>query len=250
LNRLTSKEIERYDRQIRIPSFGFNGQEKLRKAKVAVAGVGGLGCLAATYLTAAGVGRLVLIDNGKVELSNLNRQILHWEDDVGRGKVESAVEKLGKLNPHTKIEGKVAEIDAENVYSLIKGSDVVVDGMDNFKTRQILNEACVKLGIPFIHAAVHGFEGRLLTIIPGKGPCLQCLAHEEPAETKPTPVLGVTPAAMASLQVMETIKLITGIGEPLVGKLLVFNGLHMEFEEVTVRKQPNCPVCEKGKIDG
>lgn len=242
---MTPREVERYDRQIRIPSFGFNGQEKLRKAKVAVAGVGGLGCLTATYLTAAGVGRLMLIDNGKVELSNLNRQILHWEDDVGRGKVESAVEKLGKLNPHIKIDVKVAEINTENVYSLIKGSDVVVDGMDNFKTRHILNEACVKLGIPFIHAAVHEFEGTLLTIIPGKGPCLRCLIPENPIETKSIAVLSVTPAVMASLQVMETIKLITGIGEPLVGKLLFFNGLHMEFKEVTVKKQPNCPVCKK-----
>ncbi len=240
---LSKEDLERYDRQIRIPGFGIEGQLKLQKAKVLVAGLGGLGSPASIYLAAAGVGKLLLIDKEVVELSNLNRQILHWDKDVSRRKVDSAVEKLRQLNPNISIEGLAVQINEDNIYDFVKEVDLVVDGMDNFKTRFIINEACVKLGKPFIHGAVYGLEGRLMTIIPRKGPCLRCLIPTEPPEVKPFPVLGATPAVIASLQVIEAIKVLTGIGEPLVGKLLVFDGLPMSFYEVIVKRSPKCPVC-------
>ena len=243
MNGLSKEDLERYDRQIRIPGFGIEGQLKLQRAKVLVAGLGGLGSPASIYLAAAGVGKLLLIDREVVELSNLNRQILHWDKDVSRRKVDSAVEKLRQLNPNISIEGLAVQINEDNIYDFVKEVDLVVDGMDNFKTRFIINEACVKLGKPFIHGAVYGLEGRLMTIIPRKGPCLRCLIPTEPPEVKPFPVLGATPAVIASLQVIEAIKVLTGIGEPLVGKLLVFDGLPMSFHEVIVKRSPKCPVC-------
>ncbi len=242
---LNEMELIRYDRQIRISGFGIEGQVKLKKSRVLVAGLGGLGAPAAIYLAAAGVGKLVVVDKERVELSNLNRQILHWTEDLGKTKVESALEKLHRINPEIMVEGIVDEISKENVYKLVENVDVVVDGMDNFKTRFLLNEACVRLGKPFIHAAVYGLEGRLMTIFPGRGPCLRCLIPVEPEEIKPFPVLGPTPAIMASMQVMEVIKVIVGLGEPLIGKLLVFDGSSMEFIKVTIQKSPNCPVCSK-----
>jgi len=241
--KLSEGELLRYDRQMRIPGFGVEGQIKLKGSTVLVAGLGGLGSPAALYLAAAGVGRLMVVDREKVELSNLNRQILHWTDDVGKTKVESALEKLKRLNPEVEVVGLVDEIGEGNVYSLVKEADVVVDGMDNFKTRFLLNEACVRLRKPFIHAAVYGLEGRLTTIIPGKGPCLKCLLPMEPSEAGPFPVLGPTPAIMASMQAMEAVKVIVGIGEPLVGKLLVFDGESMEFMQVSVSRIEDCPVC-------
>ena len=243
MSELTREELERYDRQIRIPNFGIEGQKRLKMARVTVAGVGGLGCPALIYLTAAGVGNITIIDKDKVELSNLNRQILHWNKDIQKYKVSSAIEKLSQLNPDVKIYGKVIEITEENAKELLNGSDVVIDGMDNFRTRLILNKACVELGIPFIHAAVYGLEGELLTVIPGKGPCYQCLLPQAPPEIKPFPVLGATPALMACLQVIEAIKLITGCGEVEAGRLLLFNGNDMRFDALRISRDPNCPAC-------
>ena len=240
---LTPFELERYNRQILIPKFGKEGQEKLKEAKVTVAGVGGLGCPALVYLTAAGVGNINIIDKDRVELSNLNRQILHWDKDIGKYKVHSAMEKLAQLNPEVKIDGNITEITEENVKGLLDGSDVVIDGMDNFKTRLILNKACVDLGIPFIHAAVYGLGGELLTVIPRKGPCYQCYLVQAPPEIKPFPVLGATPGVMACLQVIEAIKLITGCGDVTPGKLLIFSGEDMNFESLTVSRNPDCPAC-------
>lgn len=242
---LNEMELLRYDRQIRISGFGVEGQAKLKKSRVLVAGLGGLGAPAAIYLAAAGVGKLIVVDRKRVEVSNLNRQILHWTEDLGKTKVESALEKLHKINPEIMVEGIVNEINEENVDKLVGGVDVVVDGMDNFKTRFLLNEACVRLGKPFIHAAVYGLEGRLMTIFPRKGPCLRCLIPVEPEEVKPFPVLGPTPAIMASMQVMEVIKVIVGLGEPLIGRLLVFDGSSMEFMKIVIQKSPNCPICSK-----
>jgi adenylyltransferase/sulfurtransferase len=240
---LSSKELERYDRQIRIEGFDVEGQKKLKKAKVVVAGAGGLGCPTAIYLAAAGVGKITIIDKEKVELSNLNRQILHWDKDIGKYKIDSAVEKLSQLNPDIEVEGLKIEITEQNVRSLIEDADVIVDGMDNFKTRFLLNEACVKLNKPFVHAAVYGLTGELMTIIPGKGPCYRCYLPVEPPEIKPFPILGATPGVLACLEAMETIKLITGIGEPLTGKLLLFDGFKMTFQILNVKKLENCPVC-------
>ena len=240
---LSPQELEVYDRQIRIPGLGVEGQRKLKASKVVVAGVGGLGCPASMYLTVAGVGEILLIDKDVVELSNLNRQVLHWLDDIGRFKAISAEEKLRRLNQAVKVKGIVDEINEGSVYRLIKGADVVIDGQDNFKTRLVLNKACLALGIPFIHAAVHGLYGQLMTIIPGKGPCLQCLIPTEPPEVKPFPILGATPAVMACLQAIEAVKLIAGLGSPCIGRLIIFDGVDMRFNEVTIKRNPSCPAC-------
>lgn len=241
---LTKRELERYDRQIRIPGIGVKGQKKLREAHVVVAGLGGLGCPASMYLAAAGVGRLTLIDAETIELSNLNRQVLHWEADIGRFKADSAAEKLKKLNPEVWVEAVREVITEDNATQLFKGADIVVDGMDNFKARFAINKACVELGIPFVHAAVYGMEVRVMTIVPGEGPCLRCLLPLDPPEMKSFPVLGAAPALAASLQVMEAIKLITGIGTPLIGRMVVVDGFDMRFFEMAVEKRPDCSVCK------
>ncbi len=244
---LRPDELERYDRQIRIFGFGVEGQKKLKSAKVLVAGLGGLGCPAAMYLAAAGVGKLILVDKESVDLSNLNRQILHWTGDIGKLKVKSAAEKLRQLNPHVEIEELAIEINEDSIEGLIKEVDVVVDGMDNYKTRFIINEACVVHNKPFVHAAVYGFEGRLLTILPGKGPCLRCLVPSEPPEVRPLPVFGATPGVMAMLEVIETMKLVLDIGKPCSDKLIIFDGLTMTFYQVKVEASAQCPVCAKHK---
>ncbi|MGP3667328.1 MAG: HesA/MoeB/ThiF family protein [Candidatus Bathyarchaeota archaeon] len=242
---LTQEELKRYDRQIRIENFGVKAQEKLKKARVVVAGVGGLGCTASTYLVAAGIGEIVLVDGEKVEFSNLNRQILHWEKDVGKFKVYSAAKKLRKINQTVKIRGFVGEINDKNVYKLIKNADVVIDGLDNFKTRFLLNKACIELDIPFVHAAIHGLIGELMTIIPGKGPCYQCYVVKELEEVKPTPALGATVGVVGCLEAVEAIKLMTGVGEPLAGRLLLFNGGAMDFTTLEIKRLKNCPACGK-----
>ncbi|MEM1575469.1 MAG: HesA/MoeB/ThiF family protein [Nitrososphaerota archaeon] len=241
---LSKLELERYDRQIRMPFIGISGQEKIKSSKIVIAGIGGLGCASAIYLAAAGIGELVLIDKEKVELSNLNRQILYWTKDIGKYKVESAKEKLIKLNPEIKIIAIKEEINEENVKELINGANIVIDGQDNFKTRFIINKACVELRIPFVYAAVQGLEGRLMTIIPGKGPCLRCLIPVDPPEVATFPVLGAIPALIAMIQVIEAIKIILGIGEKYIGKLLIFDGERNVFNHVEIKRNPNCPVCK------
>jgi len=240
---LSHVEIERYDRQLRIKNFGVEGQKKLKKARVVVAGMGGLGSCSALYLTAAGIGNLLLLDMEKVELSNLNRQVLHWTKDIGREKVESAIYKLRQFNPEINIKGLTVEINRDNVHQLIKGASVVVDAQDNIKTRFALNEACVKLGIPLIYGAVYGFEGRLVTIIPGEGPCLRCFTPEDIPTVSPIPIFGATPAIIACLQTVETIKLLTGIGKLCVGRMLIYDGESMSFSEIELKKLDNCPIC-------
>jgi len=240
---LKASELERYGRQIMIRGFGEKGQRKLKEAKVLVAGAGGLGCPASLYLAAAGVGNLVIVDDDEVELSNLNRQILHWSDDVGRNKSFSAAEKLKLLNPEIEVTARNEEITRENGRRLMQGCSVVVDGMDNWGTRYILNEACVKKDIPFVHAGIYGLYGQITTIMPGKGPCLQCIIPKTPFEVKGFPVLGTTPGTLGLLEAFETIKLITGVGKPLVGRLLSFDGEDVSFQMVKVERNPRCPVC-------
>jgi adenylyltransferase/sulfurtransferase len=240
---LTSDELKRYSRQIIIPGFGKRGQLKLKQAHVFGAGLGGLGSPSSVYLVAAGVGHLTIIDEQRVDMTNLNRQILHWELDVGRSKAASAVEKLYGMNPNVKVDSKLERITPENVDKLTKGADVVVDGLDNYPTRYLLNEACVRNRIPFVHGAIEGLVGQMMTIVPGKGPCLKCLVPHEPPKKPIFPVLGATPGVIGCLQAMEAIKLITKIGEPLVGRLLIFNGNDMTFNEVKIKRNPRCPVC-------
>jgi adenylyltransferase/sulfurtransferase len=217
---------------------------RLKRAGVVVAGVGGLGCLAAIYLCAAGVGRIRIIDSDRVELNNLNRQILYWERDIGRYKAESAKEKLEQLNSDVAVEAVKVAITDRNSGELIHGFDVVVDGMDNFPTRFLLNEACVNHGIPFVHGSIYGFEGFMTTIVPYKTPCLRCIYPEPlPKRLEKFPVVGTTPAAIACLQVTEALKLITGIGKPCLGKLLFWDGEDMSFSEIKTIRRTDCPVC-------
>lgn len=241
---LTPEELGRYSRQTLIRGFGEEGQQKLKNAHVLVAGLGGLGSPASTYLVAAGVGHLTILDAERVELSNLNRQILHWQLDVGRSKAGSAIEKLWAMNPKAKIESRLETITRGNAGKLLKGADIVVDGMDNYPTRYLLNETCVHNRIPFIHGAVEGLVGQLATILPGEGPCLRCIIPKEPP-LKPTfPVLGATPGVIGCLQAMEAIKLIVGVGKPLVGRMLFFNGEDMTFDIIETRRDLKCPVCK------
>lgn len=240
---VSPSELERYSRQILISSLGLEGQKRLKASKVVVAGLGGLGCPASLYLAAAGIGKITLVDKGKFKLSDLNRQILCWHQDLGQSKAQVAKAKLKALNPEVKVEALVKEITNDSVGDIIEHADVVIDGLDNWRTRFIVNEYCVTKGIPFIHAGVSALHGQMTTIVPGEGPCLRCIFPSTPSETERVPVLGATPALLAALQVMETIKLITRMGEPLVGRLLFLNGEEMVFETVKMKRIGDCPVC-------
>ena len=240
---LSSTELERYDRQIRIKGLGKSGQLKLKKARVMVAGAGGLGCPAVLYLVAAGIGYVAVVDSENVELSNLNRQVLHWSDDIGRSKGVSLIEKLRQLNPEVTVKPFQKVITADNARRLVNGFAVVVDGLDNWRTRFLLNKACVKEKIPFVHAGVYSLYGQITTILPGKGPCLQCILPKIPPEEEKFPVLGATAGTLGLLEALETIKIITGLGEPLVGRMLHFDGETMSFQEIKVERRRDCPVC-------
>ena len=240
---LSRSELERYNRQMLISGWGLEGQRKLKASKVVVAGIGGLGCLSSLYLAAAGIGKIVLVDKGKFKLSDLNRQILCWQGDLGRFKAEVAKEKLDALNPEIEVEVLVREITKDSVDDIIGDADVVIDGMDNWRTRFIINEYCITQGVPFIHAGVSALHGQMVTILPGKGPCLRCIFPKDPPEVERIPVLGATPALLAALQVMETIKLITGIGEPPAGRMLFLNGKETVFEAIEMKRSANCPIC-------
>lgn len=243
---LTQDELARYDRQIMIPEIGREGQEKLKKAKVFIAGAGGLGSPVSIYLAAAGIGHIRIADHDKVDLSNLNRQILHWDKDVGRMKADSAEEKLRSLNPNVKIEIVKETIDENSVASMVEGFDAIVDAMDNFPTRYVLNKAAIEKNIPFFHGAVRGLEGRAMTIIPGKSACFRCMYHGTPPAEK-FPVIGVTPAIIGSIQATEAIKYITGMGDLLTNRLLIYDGMSMEFKEFKIRMNSECDHCGTGK---
>jgi len=239
---LTDEEKQQYNRQIIIPGIGETGQEKLKKARVVVAGGGGLGSVISTYLTAAGLGTLRLVDNDTVELSNLNRQILHWGKDIGKAKATSAKEKLSQLNKNINIETINVRIEESNVSELVAGFDIIVDAMDNMPTRYLLNKTAIKYGIPFVHGAVFGLEGRAMTVIPGKTACLRCIYHGTQLDGK-KPVLGTTPAIIGSIQATEVIKYFTGIGTLLTSRLLIYDGLNMKFTELKVTRDKNCQLC-------
>ena len=240
---LDSDELVRYNRQLRIPNFGETAQEKLKAARVVIAGVGGLGCASATYLTAAGVGHIAIVDFDVVELSNLNRQVLYWEEDIGEEKVLVARKKLSKLNPTVEIMPVRAEIREENASSIISGADVVVDGLDKLEARLAINRACVRQKTPYVYGGVSRLRGMLTTIIPGVTPCLACFSPEGP---RGLGVLGVTPALIANLQALETIKLLTGEKPSLAGKLLLFNGDDIKFRVYDIGKNEGCEVCSQG----
>lgn len=241
---LSKYEIERYDRQIRIPDFGLEGQIKLKNSKVAVVGIGGLGCIASLYLAAAGVGRLILIDKEKFELSNLNRQILGYPSDLGKFKVDVAKARLEEFNPEIKIEAIPFELSEKNIGAIIGHVDVVVDCLDNWETRLLINDYCIVKNIPLVHAAVSELYGQITTVIPRKGPCLRCIFYRIPTvQTNVVPILGAVSAVLASLEVLEAIKLLTGIGETLVGRMLFIDLKRMSFDTIRLSSRSDCPTC-------
>jgi molybdopterin/thiamine biosynthesis adenylyltransferase len=246
---LTPHELERYDRQLLIREVGHAGQERLKQARIAIAGAGGLGSTVAIYLAAAGIGTIGIIDHDEVRLTNLNRQILHWTGDVGRKKVASAAEKLKNMNPWTEIVAVDRMIADKNVADLLSGYDGVVDALDNLQTRFLLNKAAIDHGIPLFHGAVRAFEGRVMTVIPGRTACLRCVYKGIMPEEK-SPVIGVAPAVVGALQATEVIKYVAGIGKLLTDKLVVYDGLNMSFTELSVRRNPNCPHCASAERRG
>jgi molybdopterin/thiamine biosynthesis adenylyltransferase len=239
---LTKDELTKYDRQMMIRGFGQKGQEKLKQARIFIAGAGGLGSPAATYLTAAGVGVIRIVDHDRVALSNLNRQVLHWHEDTGKKKVDSATQKLRQLNPEVEIEAIKERITEANISQLVAGFDLIVDAMDNLPTRYLLNKVALEKNIPFFHGAVYGFEGRAMTIIPGETACLRCVYRGAIPEEK-FPVIGVTPAVIGCIQATEVIKYIVGMGQLLTNRLLIYDGLNMKFTEFRLKKDQNCPHC-------
>jgi len=245
---LSTDELQRYSRHLTLPEFGREGQEKLKAASVLLVGAGGLGSPAATYLAAAGVGKIGLVDFDRVEASNLQRQILYGTSDVGRPKLEAARERLTDLNPHVEVETHDVRLTSDNALNIIDQYDVVADGTDNFPTRYLVNDACVMTGTPNVYASIFRFEGQVSVFATDDGPCYRCL-YEEPPPPGLVPscaeggVLGILPGFIGTLQATEVIKLITGIGTPLIGRLLMVDALDMNFRTLKVQKNDDCPVC-------
>jgi len=244
----TPEQLIRYSRHFLLPEVGEDGQAKLLQARVLMVGAGGLGSPSAYYLAAAGVGTIGIIDNDVVDISNLQRQILHANDRVGMPKVESAKKTLEGLNPDVKVIPYQAKLTSENIMELLKEYDLVVDGCDNFPTRYLVNDACVLAGKPNVHGSIFQFEGQATVFYPGKGPCYRCLYPEPPpAEMAPScaeaGVLGVLPGLIGTIEALEAIKIILGKGDSLIGRLLCFNTLTMEINDLKLRRDPNCPLC-------
>ena len=247
---LTAEQKSRYSRHLLLPEVGLEGQLKLLDAKVLLLGAGGLGSPTALYLGAAGVGTLGIIDNDVVDVSNLQRQVIHTNDTVGEPKVDSAERAIKALNPDVNVVKYNARLDASNIMDVVEGYDVIVDGLDNFPTRYLLNDASVRLRIPVVSASILGFDGQLSVFAPYEGPCYRCLyPTPPPAELAPScganGVLGVLPGTMGLLQATEVVKLILGEGDPLIGRLLMYDALAATFTEVRVRRDPECPICSR-----
>jgi molybdopterin/thiamine biosynthesis adenylyltransferase/rhodanese-related sulfurtransferase len=247
---LTAEQRERYSRHMLVPEIGIEGQQKLLDAKVLLLGAGGLGSPTALYLAAAGVGTLGIVDDDVVDLSNLQRQVIHTTDRIGTPKVDSAEQSIHAINPDVNVVKYQTRIDASNIVEIIKDYDVIVDGVDNFPTRYLLNDATVRLKIPVVSASILGFDGQLSVFKPYEGPCYRCLFREPPpAELAPScganGVLGVLPGTMGLLQATEVVKLIVGIGDPAIGRLLLYDALGATLTEVKVHRDPECPICSR-----
>ncbi len=245
---LTPGELRRYARHLTLSHVGLEGQRKLKRSRVLVVGAGGLGSPAALYLAAAGVGTLGLVDDDVVDLSNLQRQVLHGTAAVGTPKLASAAARLHDANPEVALRLHEARLTAANALDVLEGYDVVVDGSDNFPTRYLTNDACALLGRPNVYGAIHRFEGQVSVFWAGRGPCYRCLYREPPPaglvpSCEESGVLGVLPGIVGTLQALEALKLVLGIGAPLVGRLLVFDALALRFREVEVGRDPACPLC-------
>lgn len=241
---ITEEELTRYTRQLSL--IGRDGQDKLKKAKILIAGAGGLGSPIATYLVLAGVGRIVIVDNDTVSVSNLNRQTLHWFSDVGRKKITSAQEKIRAMNPYVEVETISCKIEEDNVTGIVGNADLIVDALDNFPARYFLNSVAVKRHIPFFHGAVRGFHGQVMTVIPHQTACLRCVFPQTPP-AEIFPVIGVTPGVIGSIQATEVIKYLTGKGELLTNRLLLWDGLSGKMDFLQIKRNPSCPDCRQGK---
>ena len=245
---LSKEEVLRYSRHLIMPEVGMEGQLKLKKAKVLCIGTGGLGAPLGLYLAAAGVGRIGLVDFDTVDFTNLQRQVLFGTSDVGRPKITAAADRLRNLNPEIQIDAHEAQLTSENALQLFQDYDIIVDGTDNFPTRYLVNDACVILGKPNVYGSIFRFEGQITVFGYPDGPCYRCL-YPEPPPPGLVPscaeggVLGVLPGIVGTIQAAETLKLIIGKGQPLVGRLLLFDALAMKFRELKLRKNPECPVC-------
>jgi molybdopterin/thiamine biosynthesis adenylyltransferase/rhodanese-related sulfurtransferase len=245
---LSNEEIARYSRHLIMPEVALDGQKKLKQARVLTIGAGGLGAPLAMYLAAAGVGTLGVVDFDVVDESNLQRQIIHGTSDVGRPKMESASDRIKDINPNVNVEGFEEPLSSENALEIFEDYDVIVDGTDNFPTRYLVNDACVLSGKPNVYGSIFRFEGQASVFYAEEGPCYRCL-YPEPPPPGLVPscaeggVLGILPGAIGTIQATETVKLILGIGEPLIGRLLLYDALGMSFREMKLRKDPNCPVC-------
>ena len=247
---MTAEQRERYSRHLLIPEIGVDGQQRMLDAKVLLLGAGGLGSPIALYLAAAGIGTIGIVDDDDVDLSNLQRQVIHTTDRIGASKVDSAQEAMNAINPEVNVVKYQTRLDASNIMEIIDGYDVIVDGADNFPTRYLLNDASVRLKLPVVSASILGFDGQLSVFAPYEGPCYRCLyPAPPPAELAPScganGVLGVLPGTMGLLQATEVIKLITGAGEPLIGRLLLYEALGATFTELKVRRDPDCPICSR-----
>ena len=244
---LSASERARYQRHLALAEIGVAGQEKLKSARVLVVGAGGLGSPAALYLAAAGCGTLGLLDCDRVELSNLQRQVLFDTGVIAQSKAEAGRERLASLNPEIRVVAHALELKAANVRAVFGNYDLVLDGTDRLSTRYLINDACVLLGLPLVSAAIHRFEGQVMTYVPGRGPCYRCVfphaADGMVANCAQAGVLGVLPGVLGALQATEAIKLITGTGEPLAGRLLTYDALEMRFDEFRVARRPDCAVC-------
>src|SRR5258705_6553000 len=245
---LSAEEIKRYSRHLIMPELGLDGQKKLKAGSVLCIGAGGLGSPAAMYLAAAGVGRIGIVDFDVVDFSNLQRQLLHGTSSVGRSKLDSAKDRLHDLNPHVEIDTYETIVSSDNALDLFKPYDVILDGTDNFPTRYLVNDACVLLGKPNAYGSIFRFEGQASVFATKNGPCYRCL-YPEPPPPGLVPscaeggVLGVLPGIIGVIQATEAIKLLTGIGEPLIGRFLIYDALRMRFRELKLKKDPDCPVC-------
>ena len=246
---LTDQQLERYSRHITLKEIGVRGQKKLLAAKVLIIGAGGLGAPAAMYLAAAGVGTIGIADCDNVELSNLQRQIIHTTDDVGKTKVQSAAETLKALNPDVEVITYHEYVNSKNIADMIADYDFIIDGADNFPTKFLINDACVLGRKPFCHAGILRFEGQLMTYVPDKGPCYRCIFEAPPPKDavpscREAGVIGAMAGIIGSMQALEAVKYITGQGELLTGSMLIFDGLKMEWRKVKLPKRvPTCPIC-------
>jgi sulfur-carrier protein adenylyltransferase/sulfurtransferase len=247
---LSVDEVRRYSRHLIIPDVGMTGQKRLKNARVLCVGAGGLGSPALLYLAAAGVGTLGVIDFDVVDESSLQRQIIHGQSDIGRPKAESARDSIREINPYVKVIVHDTQLDSDNALEIFAGYDLIVDGTDNFATRYLVNDACVLLGKPYVWGSIYRFDGQASVFWAEHGPCYRCL-YPEPPPPGMVPscaeggVLGVLCASIGSIQVNEAIKVIVGIGEPLAGRLMIYDALEMSYRTVRVRKDPECPICGK-----